>query len=47
MYRDGFIECDGANLSVPPLGQVFARNVAMVFDAYLETSSFKQFSRTV
>lgn len=47
LYEEGFVERDGANLSVPPLGQVFARNVAMVFDAYLETSSFKQFSRTV
>lgn len=47
LYDEDFIAREGANIKVLPLGQVFIRNVAMVFDAYLKTSSFKAFSRTV
>lgn len=40
------VEFDGRHLSCTPLGGVFVRNVAMVFDAYLKTSQHR-FSRTV
>jgi oxygen-independent coproporphyrinogen-3 oxidase len=49
-FRDeGFLDWDDAGLTVLPLGQVFARNVAMVFDAYLKGkgAQFGRFSRTV
>jgi len=45
---DGFLKFDNGNLCILPLGQVFVRNVAMAFDAYLRKSQTKaQFSRTV
>jgi len=44
----GFLERDDTALDVLPLGQIFIRNVAMVFDAYLrKPGHFSQFSRTV
>jgi oxygen-independent coproporphyrinogen-3 oxidase len=47
-YEQGFLERDEANLRVLPLGRVFIRNVAMVFDAYLKKpEGHKIFSRTV
>ena len=47
-YDSGFIARDNGNLRVLPLGQVFVRIVAMVFDAYLrKPEGHKQFSRTV
>lgn len=46
-YDEGLLAKDGRNIMVRPLGQLFVRNVAMVFDAYLENSSYKTFSRTV
>jgi len=47
-YEQGFIERSGAVLNVLPLGQVFIRNVCMVFDAYLrKPGHYKAFSRTV
>lgn len=47
-YAEGFVARDGDNLQVLPLGQVFIRNVAMVFDAYLKKpEGHRQFSRTV
>lgn len=47
-YNEGFVARDGDNLKVLPLGQVFIRNVAMVFDAYLKKpEGHHQFSRTV
>jgi oxygen-independent coproporphyrinogen-3 oxidase len=46
--EQGFVTRDNGNLQVAPLGQVFIRNVAMVFDAYIKRpAGFKQFSRTV
>jgi len=35
MARDGLLTLDGAALTLTPLGRLFARNVAMVFDAHL------------
>jgi oxygen-independent coproporphyrinogen-3 oxidase len=47
-YDEQFIAKDGDNLVVLPLGRVFIRNVAMVFDAYLKKpEGHRQFSRTV
>lgn len=44
---DDFVSIDDNGLSVKPLGQVFVRNVAMVFDAYLRSGFRHAFSRTV
>ena len=45
---DGLVTFDGDVLRVTPLGQLLVRNVAMLFDAYLEREGGKkQFSRTV
>lgn len=47
-YAEGFLMRQGGNLIVLPLGQVFIRNIAMVFDAYLKKPEhFSAFSRTV
>lgn len=47
-YAEGFLERQEGNLVVLPLGQVFIRNIAMVFDAYLKKPEhFSAFSRTV
>jgi oxygen-independent coproporphyrinogen-3 oxidase len=47
-YDEQFIAKDGDNLVVLPLGRVFIRNVAMVFDAYLKKPEGpRMFSRTV
>ncbi len=43
---DGFVKWEDGGLRVLPLGQVFIRNVAMIFDAYLPKVT-TQFSRTV
>jgi oxygen-independent coproporphyrinogen III oxidase len=48
LVEDGLVTFDGEVLRVLPLGQLLVRNVAMLFDAYLEKSGGKkQFSRTV
>ncbi|NUM54787.1 MAG: oxygen-independent coproporphyrinogen III oxidase [Candidatus Hydrogenedentes bacterium] len=44
---DGFVTVDDTGVSVVSLGQVFVRNVAMVFDAYLRRGMQHAFSRTV
>lgn len=47
-YAENFVGKDGDNLVVLPLGQIFVRNVAMVFDTYLKKpEGHKRFSRTV
>ena len=47
-YEEDFVRRDGDHLEVLPLGQVFIRNVAMVFDAYLKRpEGQRMFSRTV
>jgi oxygen-independent coproporphyrinogen III oxidase len=48
MYEDGFLVREDGNLRVLPLGQIFVRNIAMTFDAYLRRpSGAKGFSRTI
>jgi oxygen-independent coproporphyrinogen-3 oxidase len=48
LQDDGLVTFDGQVLRVTPLGQLLVRNVAMLFDAYLEKDGAKtQFSRTV
>jgi oxygen-independent coproporphyrinogen III oxidase len=48
LQDDGLVTVDGDLLRVTPLGQLLVRNVAMLFDAYLEKDGGKrQFSRTV
>ncbi len=48
LEADGLVTLDGDVLCVTPLGQLLVRNVAMLFDAYLEKEGGKkQFSRTV
>jgi len=47
-YAEKFVGRDGDNLVVLPLGQIFVRNIAMVFDTYLKKpEGHKRFSRTV
>lgn len=47
-YREeGMIELDGDCWRVTPLGTPFIRNICMVFDAYLKTSSKTLFSQTI
>ena len=48
LAQDGLVSFDGEVLRVLPLGQILVRNVAMLFDAYLEKEGGKKrFSRTV
>jgi oxygen-independent coproporphyrinogen-3 oxidase len=48
LVEDGLVTFDGDVLRVLPLGQLLVRNVAMLFDAYLDREGGKkQFSRTV
>jgi len=48
LQDDGLVTFDGEVLRVLPLGQLLVRNVAMLFDAYLDKEGGKkQFSRTV
>ena len=46
--RDGLCVVNGGRIEVTPLGRVFVRNLAMVFDAYLSRSERRPaFSRTI
>lgn len=48
LYEDEFLVRENGALRVLPLGQIFIRNIAMVFDAHLKKAAAKtQFSRTV
>ncbi|MBZ4416917.1 oxygen-independent coproporphyrinogen III oxidase [Myxococcus sp. RHSTA-1-4] len=44
---DGLVARTGTQLELTPLGRLFVRNVAMVFDAYLSRAARPRFSRTV
>lgn len=47
-FEQGFLKREDHALHVLPLGQIFIRNIAMVFDAYLKRAqAHRQFSRTV
>ncbi|WP_224364489.1 oxygen-independent coproporphyrinogen III oxidase [Hyalangium versicolor] len=45
--EDGLLVRQGTQLELTPLGRLFVRNVAMVFDAYLTQGAKPRFSRTV
>ena len=46
--QNGFVRLSDTAIEVTPLGRVFMRNVAMVFDAYLKKhEAAKTFSRTI
>ncbi|MBK8014410.1 MAG: oxygen-independent coproporphyrinogen III oxidase [Deltaproteobacteria bacterium] len=47
LEEDRLVEVNGSQLSVTPLGRIFVRNVAVVFDAYAKKSGQHTFSRTV
>ena len=51
LESEGLVRVTGTEIEATPLGRVFVRNVAMVFDAYLRRSRAQgktpQFSRTV
>ncbi|AKQ64496.1 Coproporphyrinogen III oxidase, oxygen-independent [Myxococcus hansupus] len=44
---DGLVRRSGTQLELTPLGRLFVRNVAMVFDTYLAGAERPRFSRTV
>jgi oxygen-independent coproporphyrinogen-3 oxidase len=39
MQSDGLVELDERHIALTPVGQLLMRNVAMVFDAYLDAPS--------
>jgi oxygen-independent coproporphyrinogen-3 oxidase len=45
--EDGLVVRTGSQLELTPLGRLFVRNVAMVFDAHLARAANPRFSRTV
>ena len=45
LEAEGLVEVRGSELTVTPLGRIFVRNVASIFDAYL--ASERPFSRAV
>lgn len=48
LCADGFLDQSDEGLKITPLGQVFIRNIAMVFDVYLNKSDASiRYSRTV
>lgn len=49
LERDGLVRLDRYHIEVAALGRIFIRNVAMVFDAYLNKEAVQQkaFSRTL
>jgi oxygen-independent coproporphyrinogen III oxidase len=47
LEEDGLVRREGHQLEVTPLGRLFVRNVAMVFDTYLRQAGKPRFSRTV
>jgi oxygen-independent coproporphyrinogen III oxidase len=47
LEHEGLLRIDGTQIELSPLGRIFVRNVAMVFDAYLRRGGKQGFSRTV
>jgi oxygen-independent coproporphyrinogen-3 oxidase len=47
LERDSLIRLDDDRIEIAPLGRIFIRNVAMVFDAYLDREGSRAFSRTL
>jgi oxygen-independent coproporphyrinogen-3 oxidase len=46
LSQEGLVTVDGSQVEVTPLGRIFVRNVASIFDAYL-TNESRPFSRAV
>ena len=46
LAEDGLIHFDGRHIDTTPIGHIFVRNVAMVFDTYLARNQ-RRFSRTI
>ena len=46
LESEGLVEVRGSQVDVMPLGRIFVRNVASIFDAYL-TAPSRPFSRAV
>lgn len=47
MQRDRLVDMDAAGIRVLPKGRLLGRNVAMVFDEYLETKHKDRFSKVI
>jgi len=50
LQRDGLVHITNACIEITPLGRIFIRNVAMIFDAYLKqerSANTQLFSRTL
>ena len=50
LEHDQLVRLDNGRIEVAPLGRIFIRNIAMVFDAYLnkpETARSRVFSKTL
>ncbi|MFY9610703.1 MAG: oxygen-independent coproporphyrinogen III oxidase [Blastocatellia bacterium] len=47
LERDRLVRLDDDRIEIAPLGRIFIRNVAMVFDAYLDKEGSQSFSKTL
>lgn len=47
LEEDGLVRLSKENIEVTPLGRLFIRNIAMVFDNYLRQAEQKRFSKTI
>jgi len=47
LIGDGLVEWNGQRLEVTPAGRLLVRNVAMVFDRYLEQDGQTRWSRAI
>ncbi len=47
LQQDGLIELDGQQLRINPRGRLLLRHVAMEFDAYLDRTAARPFSRAI
>jgi oxygen-independent coproporphyrinogen-3 oxidase len=47
MQKDRLVDMDAAGIRVLPKGRLLGRNVAMVFDEYLETKHKDRFSKVI
>jgi len=49
LESDGLVRLSGDRIEVAPLGRIFIRNVAMIFDAYLDQAAvaMRMFSKTL
>ena len=47
MEQDGLLSLEGGALQVSAAGRLLIRNIAMVFDKYLQVGSERRFSRVI